>query len=200
MSTNSPPIDLRIRRTRKLLSDALVALLAEQSFESITVRQICERAMVHRATFYTHFADKYELLRSVLSDVQADLLDIQTSEEWDAGSSHLLLQFVDYVVAHRSLFTLLLVEKDAHSLTALMRRQFAAMTEAQIRDFQSTGVHYSVPAVVMAQFFAGAVLGVISWWLENDQPISAEQFTEYLDHLLSRQYEGPDSDVAPSRR
>ncbi len=201
MSTNSPPpIDLRIRRTRKLLSGALVALLGEQSFESITVRQICERAMVHRATFYTHFADKYELLRAVLSDIQADLRDIQTSEEWGAESSQLLLQFVDYVVAHRSLFTLLLVEKDAHSLTALMRRQFAAMTEAQVKNLQASGVHYSVPASVMAQFFAGAVLGVVSWWLENDQPISAEQLTEYLDHLLSKQYEGPDSGVAPSRQ
>lgn len=201
MSTNSSPsTDLRVRRTRKLLSDALVALLAEQPFESITVRQICERAMVHRATFYTHFADKYELLRSVLTDVQADLLQIQTSKDWDAESGHFLLGFMDYVVAHRSLFTLLLVEKDSHSLTALMRHQFAAMTEAQVKAFQASGVHYSIPAPVMAQFFAGAILGVIAWWLENDQPISAERLTEYLDHLLSKQYEGPDPGELHSRR
>jgi AcrR family transcriptional regulator len=199
MSTNSsPPTDLRVRRTRKLLSDALVALLAEQPFESITVRQICERAMVHRATFYTHFTDKYELLRSVLNDVQTDLLEIQASKEWDAESGHLLLQFIDYVVARRSLFTLLLVEKDADSLTALMRRQFAAMTEAQVKEFQVSGVHYSVPPPVMAQFFAGAVLGVIAWWLENDQPVSPEQLTQYLDHLLSKQYEGPVVDSKPA--
>ena len=105
MSANSsPPADLRVRRTRKLLPDALVALLAVQPFESITVRQICERAMVHRATFYTHFTDKYELLRSVLNDVQADLAHIQTSKDWDAESGHFLLGFMDYVVAHRSLF------------------------------------------------------------------------------------------------
>jgi AcrR family transcriptional regulator len=201
MSTNSsPPADLRVRRTRKLLSDALVALLAKQPFESITVRQICERAMVHRATFYTHFTDKYELLRSVLNDVQADLVQIQTSKDWDAESGHFLLGFMDYVVAHRSLFTLLLVEKDAHSLTALMRHQFAAMTEAQVKAFQASGVHYSVPAPVMAQFFAGAILGVISWWLENDQPISAERLTQYLDHLLSKQYEGPGPGESQIRR
>jgi AcrR family transcriptional regulator len=201
MSTNSsPPVDLRVRRTRRLLSDALVALLAEHSFESITVRQICERAMVHRATFYTHFADKYELLRSVLNDVQTDLTQIQTSKDWDAESGHFLLGFMDYVVAHRSLFTLLLVEKDADSLTALMRHQFAAMTEAQVKAFQASGVHYSVPAPVMAQFFAGAILGVIAWWLENDQPISPERLTEYLDHLLSKQYEGPGSGELQTRR
>lgn len=191
MNSSLPPVDLRVRRTRKHLSDALVALLANQSFESITVRQICERAMVHRATFYTHFTDKYQLLRAVLNDVQADLLQIQSSKDWGTESGHFLSQFIEYVVAHRSLFTLLLVEKDADSLTVLMRHQFAAMTETQVKEFQASGVQYRVPSPVMAQFFAGAILGVIAWWLENDQPVSPEQLTQYLDHLLSKQYEGP---------
>ena len=72
-----------------------------------------------------------------------------------------------------------------------MRHQFAAMTEAQVKAFQASGVHYSVPAPVMAQFFAGAILGVIAWWLENDQPLSAQRLAEHLDRLLSKQHEGP---------
>jgi AcrR family transcriptional regulator len=194
MSTNSssPPADLRVRRTRKLLSDALVTLLAEQPFESITVRQICDRAMVHRATFYTHFTDKYELLRSVLNDVQADLLQIQRGKEQRADNDQFhLREFIDYVTAHRSLFSLLLIDKETDSLTALMRHQIAALTEAQVKEYQASGVRYSVPPTVMAQFFAGAVFGVIAWWLEHNQPISADQLTHYLDHLLSKQYEGP---------
>lgn len=193
MSINSSPpsTDLRVRRTRKLLSDALVALLASQPFESITVRQLCERAMVHRATFYTHFTDKYQLLRSLINDVQEDLLQIQRGNEPGAVWNQYLLQFMEYVAEHRSLFSLLLVEKDANSLTILMRQRFAVMAETQVKEFQAAGVRYSVPPAVMAQFFAGAVLGVIAWWLENDQPISAEQITQYLDHLLSKQYEGP---------
>lgn len=191
-NSSSASVDLRVRRSRKLLSDALVALLADQPFESITVRQICERAMVHRATFYSHFADKYELLRSVLSDVQADLVQIQRREAQSANNDQFhLREFVDYVTAHRSLFSVLLIDKETNSLTALMRRQIAALTEAEVKEYQASGVRYSVPPLVMAQFFAGAVFGVIAWWLENDQPISAEQLIHYLDHLLSKHYEGP---------
>ena len=54
--------DLRVRRTYKLLSQALLSLLLEKSFEEIFVTDICERAMVHRTTFYKHFEDKYHLL------------------------------------------------------------------------------------------------------------------------------------------
>ena len=51
------PVDLRIRRTRKMLQDAFMALMAEKPFAEITVQDITERAMVNRGTFYDHFAD-----------------------------------------------------------------------------------------------------------------------------------------------
>jgi AcrR family transcriptional regulator len=53
--------DPRVRRTRKLLLDALVDLLAEKSFDAITVQDIADRSTINRATFYSHFADKYAL-------------------------------------------------------------------------------------------------------------------------------------------
>lgn len=56
--------DPRVKRTRKLLQDALLELLAEKSFDAITVQDIADRSTINRATFYTHFADKYELFGS----------------------------------------------------------------------------------------------------------------------------------------
>ena len=54
-------IDPRITRTRKLLVDAFMGLLAEKDFEDITVQDVAARATVNRATFYDHFMDKYAL-------------------------------------------------------------------------------------------------------------------------------------------
>ena len=60
--------DPRVRRTRKLLQQALMDLLAEKSFHSINVQDVVERATVNRATFYAHFPDKYALLDYVVGD------------------------------------------------------------------------------------------------------------------------------------
>src|SRR5579884_3835195 len=54
--------DLRVRRTQRLLWEALIALMDERDFEEISVTDICDRAMVHRTTFYKHYEDKYDLL------------------------------------------------------------------------------------------------------------------------------------------
>ena len=62
MNNTQEPVDLRVRRTHKLLWEALLILMAEQAFETISVKEICDRAMVHRTTFYKHYEDKYDLL------------------------------------------------------------------------------------------------------------------------------------------
>ena len=74
--------DPRVRRTRKLLQDALVELIGDQSFESITVRDIARAATVNHATFYRHYQDKYHLAQAVFTeafDSMALALDPQTS-------------------------------------------------------------------------------------------------------------------------
>src|SRR5207247_5455899 len=53
--------DPRVKRTRKLLQDALLELLAEKSFDAISVHEIAERSTINRATFYAHYVDKYAL-------------------------------------------------------------------------------------------------------------------------------------------
>ena len=58
--------DPRMRRTRKLLQDALQMLLHSKSFEEISVQDITDAATVNRATFYEHYGDKFALLDAMV--------------------------------------------------------------------------------------------------------------------------------------
>lgn len=60
--------DPRVMRTCRLIQDAFLSLAAQKDFESITVKEITDRASVNRATFYAHFEDKYALLDHLVSD------------------------------------------------------------------------------------------------------------------------------------
>jgi len=83
VSTNPPGSsreDPRIRRTRQLLRQALEDMLAEKSFQAITVQDIAQRATVNRATFYAHFPDKYALLEYAARAMFRDRLQNEISE------------------------------------------------------------------------------------------------------------------------
>lgn len=58
--------------TRARLFDALGSLMGEQSFESITMSQIAERAGVGRTAVYNHFADKEVLLLAYMREVTSE--------------------------------------------------------------------------------------------------------------------------------
>ncbi|MFC9708958.1 TetR/AcrR family transcriptional regulator [Paenibacillus sp. NPDC056933] len=68
MTIKKNDADPRVKRTRRLLQDAFASLTQEKDFESITVRDIAERATVNRATFYAHFVDKFEILEAKLME------------------------------------------------------------------------------------------------------------------------------------
>src|SRR3954471_18881765 len=64
LAVSKKKTDARIRRTRDALGDALVALMQEKPFETITVQDVLDRAKVGRSTFYSHYSDKDDLLMS----------------------------------------------------------------------------------------------------------------------------------------
>jgi AcrR family transcriptional regulator len=74
-------LDPRIKRTRLLLQQALIDLMAEKSFQSITVQDIAERATVNRVTFYAHFEDKYALLEYTIREMIKQQLHRQVPED-----------------------------------------------------------------------------------------------------------------------
>lgn len=71
-NTNDP----RVKRTRQLIQDAFVALVGEKGFENVTVQHIAERAPVNRATFYSHYHDKYDLLDKSIEEMLEKLTKV----------------------------------------------------------------------------------------------------------------------------
>ena len=123
MLSSGARIDPRIIRTRKLLIDAFVQLLAEQPFEAITVADITARATVNRATFYAHFPDKYALVDELIHAGFAQVLQARLALPTRAVPAYLrqlLLAVTDHWTA-----------LNAHCQHSY--RVFAQLVEAQVK-------------------------------------------------------------------
>ena len=53
--------DRRVRKTKKALREGLAELMLEKELRSITVRELSDKVDIHRATFYAHYTDIYDL-------------------------------------------------------------------------------------------------------------------------------------------
>jgi len=55
----------KTKYTQTVLKNSLIELMKEKSISQITIKELCEKADINRSTFYTHFADQYQLLKSI---------------------------------------------------------------------------------------------------------------------------------------
>lgn len=61
--------DLRIIKTKKAIREAFIALVEEKGYKHVTVRDIAQRAMINRNTFYLHYLDKEDLITSLMLEI-----------------------------------------------------------------------------------------------------------------------------------
>src|SRR5438105_4906531 len=87
------PNDPRVKRTRQLLKQALSDLLAEKSFQDITVQDIADRATLNRVTFYAHFEDKYDLISTWIRDGFVERLEAALPVSSPPSAENLRLVF-----------------------------------------------------------------------------------------------------------
>ena len=170
-------------RMDKLLWDALLSLLEQRPLESISVTEICEKAMVHRVTFYKHFEDKYDLLEYGLQATRMQLIE-ELHQEETSQTKRKHIRMLEQIAKHQRLYSLMMVEKETHSLPSLMRQQIARDIETDLKQTQEKGIQLPMPPEVMAQFYGGAIVTLGGWWLENGMSISIEELARYLDLLL----------------
>jgi|SRR5579863_512105 len=180
--------DLRVRRTRKLLWEALMAELGEWSFEEISVKDICERAMVHRTTFYKHYEDKYALLEQGMREMYAALL---IPEEHLPPSAFSLdqpppyfIRLFEHAAEHQGFYRAMLCGEGVGQFQQLIKGYLAEVAESGVHGYAhadrraSRGADF--PLAMHVQFFVGGALSLMAWWLENGMPYTPRQMAQYL--------------------
>ena len=183
MKTFEGQEDLRVRRTHKLLWEALMMELSEGAFEEITVKDICERAMVHRTTFYKHYEDKYALLeqgmRQMYDALQAEVDALSSAFSMDEPPPALIHLFV-HVAQRQQFYKLMLCGEGIGRFQKLLKQYITEHMESKMSALTPTNRSLTAPPAMYAQFFSGAFINILIWWLENDMPYSPQQMAHYF--------------------
>jgi len=179
-------IDPRVKRTRRLLGEALISLILEKAYEQITIKEITDRAEVAYITFFRHYKSIDELLMQVLGEGMAVLrVEIEKLAEHSAenpidAEGHLIFS---HVADNADLFRILLESSGA----AQIRKQVKADI-AQIFLQTCDQLHRPdclIPDVVAANHIAASLLALIEYWLAEEMPYSSEQMGKIYGQMIN---------------
>ncbi|MBZ0319607.1 MAG: TetR/AcrR family transcriptional regulator [Anaerolineae bacterium] len=178
--------DLRVRRTRKMLIEALIALTVEKGYAAVTVSDITERAMVNRSTFYRHFLDKFDLLDQYMDEVNDLISREEFVEEKVARHKEFAPQGLVNLLKHIQQFAdFYRVMLGPHGDPTFIHR-FRQNSENRFRyllEYVGSNDPNASPLELRLSYVSCAGIGVILWWLENNQPCTAEQLAMWMSQL-----------------
>jgi AcrR family transcriptional regulator len=188
-SDDKKRMDLRVRRTYSLLSQALLSLLLEKSFEEIFVTDICERAMVHRTTFYKHFEDKYHLLdfcvKELIRNFEGDGYQLNSGSSMKDYYMGLIRKSLKYMADNKELLLTGILRAGNNSASPMLHRSVSHLIESKLLDNEKLGYHHTIPCPIIAEFYSGALLSAAIWWLENDTPIPIDEMVRYISLMIN---------------
>jgi AcrR family transcriptional regulator len=182
--------DRRIQRTRQMLRDALMELVVEKGYETISIQDITDRANVARTTFYLHFKDKEDLLLQSLKDEFSGLLDnvpkrvLKTSkgEEIElldpaySGDFEYLAQYADFF---RAMF-------GKSGSISFIHNLMEYLIEVIKQNMPDLGVKERLPDGLIYNAMVYSQIGIITWWLNNLEAYTPQEMSKISYKLTTK--------------
>ena len=179
--------DRRVRRTKKLLTQALTQLLQEKQINEITVKELTDLADMNRGTFYLYYKDMFDMLEKIEDGMFEALDAIVSLHEHDDVSQltkPILLDLFRFIEDNQEMCRVLLSPHGdmnfLHRLNEVVREKCLKAwpdirKEKGEADFD---YHYS--------FVVFGCAGIIRAWVNRNCPESAEKMAEMAYGMILR--------------
>ena len=187
--------DRRIRRTQRLLSEALIVLVLEKGYKNITIQDVTDRADIGYRTFFRHYEGLDKLLIDLAQERLDELYNIlnlsQTgsnisdfyaiSLEKDAIMARRTTLF-KYIQENQKIFSVLLLDNNLSFVLEPVMKMARKKTEVLLGGLPERNI--SIP--IAANHIIASVFALIRWWLENDMPYPPEKMGEIFTNLVAQ--------------
>ncbi|MBP2624157.1 TetR/AcrR family transcriptional regulator [Streptococcus oricebi] len=174
------------RKTKKLIEQAMVNLLMQESFDHITTVKLAETANISRSSFYTHYKDKYDMIERYQQSLFNQLEFVFEKHSEDKRQA--ILEVFDFL-EQEPLLSALLSDNGTREIRMFLRHKFQNMLGEDLQErfgnraytsgeFNITEREYSTV------YLTNAFFGVFQMWISRGKKESPEQMTDFLLKML----------------
>ena len=175
-------VQKRKTSTKEDIKEALIQLLSEERFDTISISKLCKRARINRGTFYLHYQDKYQMVDSLKNDIISQLSSYSLFEAENEYPKKLMIAKFHILRANERL------------INALTRSHYIDFREA-IREYITTIIlsdrqkdatqrfleeNFHIPQKYALEIFLSSVEGIISLWIAGGAQEEPEELTDII--------------------
>ncbi|WP_307723651.1 TetR/AcrR family transcriptional regulator [Tenuibacillus multivorans] len=170
----SEKLDRRKKYTRKVLKESLISIMNEKPVSSITVKEICEIADINRSTFYTHYADQYDLLDKIEEEIAEDINQYLSSHSFiiEEESLQMSQRLLEYIAKNKWMIQTLLSE---HGDPTFEKRLMDIAQRFMMNNWRDVNHLDEDHSRYLSTFTVSGAVNVIKDWIDNDMDQSPKE-------------------------
>ncbi len=186
---SQPMNNVRVRRTQKLLREALIELIEEQGFDALTIGELTSRAMVSRAAFYRNYRDKYDLVEQIFEEVISTMRGTIAATGPEQHPPQVWVKFFEHIAEYERLYRALLGSKGSPWFVKKMRASLAELVKEheRIPDGQppDAWLVFTFSDTFVPDLVSAMLVEAIIWWLEQGRHYTPQEIATRCARLAS---------------
>lgn len=176
--------DLRIRKTKNIIKETFIQMVNELGYQNITVKNLCEKALINRNTFYLHYSDKDDLVKTLMKE-SIDYLKINLQ-----GSSFMgTIQITDYDLFQTEVKKIVqAINKDIELYRAILVDEYLSgyfkMLEISFENYVINQLNFKTKKeIITIKYIIYGIIGILGDWIVNDTA-SVDETAVVLSKLI----------------
>lgn len=179
--------DARVRYTKMVIKEQFATLLATTPLNKVTVKEICVRAEINRATFYRYYKDPYDLLEKIEQEFLEDMFR-ELADSVSTGTKKVLILIMEKMKENISLYQALFSENgDKQFIEKLFTHCYKEHAVNLHERFQNLSFQKQE---FLFYFIAQGCSGILTQWLTNGMATPIEEVADFAEKLISNAIDG----------
>lgn len=179
--------DARVRYTKMVIQKQFAGLLKELPLKRVTVKEICDRAEINRATFYRYYNDPYDLLDKMEEEFLSDLME-KLSQQSTKDVKEIFIIIMEKMKENISLYQALFSENGDRQflerLLVLCYKEFAISLHQQYEKLSFQEQEY------LYYFLANGCSGILTQWVSGGMETPLNEVAGFTDRLIKNSVQG----------
>ncbi|SDZ53607.1 DNA-binding transcriptional regulator, AcrR family [Evansella caseinilytica] len=176
----------RVRRTKRILKRAFIDLLHEKNYNSISVKDIVEKADYNRSTFYFHYKYKEELVEELNESLLEGLINGFFKNDNSEGHNitETNIAIFHYILNKKEFFVLWKTSEAIPHIQEVFIQKFTRVFKKELAT--STRINKAIDTDIYVVFIAYGLLGLILDWIKRDFSDTPEYMRKQLVYFLNQ--------------
>ncbi|GAB4074245.1 fatty acid efflux pump transcriptional regulator FarR [Barrientosiimonas marina] len=171
--------DLRVIKTKNLLSTSLFHLLEENGLSSITIKMICDNALVHRTTFYKHFQDKYDLLVYLFKGYSKNYFELDIKTRINSP-----IESINYIITSK-IKGIQQKQKKEPEFHEILTNYFVGVLENDIQaNIKRFRIDSNVPESLIIYIYRANLDAILKWARENKINKTSQELDQIFHQVI----------------